>query len=66
MASLKSEIEWINKTETNPIDSSNLRDVIKTEIIRRILYDELRLRLKRLKLEKIKSVDINLEQTSSN
>ena len=66
MASLKSEIEWINKAETNPIDSSNLRDVIKTEIIRRILYDELRLRLKRLKLEKIKSVDINLEQTSSN
>ena len=66
MASLKSEIEWINKTETNPIDSSNLRDVIKTEVIRKILYGELRLRLKRLKLEKIKSVDINLEQTSSN
>ena len=66
MASLKSEIEWINKIETNPIDSSNLRDVIKTEVIRKILYGELRLRLKRLKLEKIKSVDINLEQTSSN
>ena len=57
---------WINKIETNPIDSSNLRDVIKTEVIRKILYGELRLRLKRLKLEKIKSVDINLEQTSSN
>ena len=57
---------WINKIETTPVDSSKLRDVLKTEVIKKILYDELRLRLIRLKLEKIKSVDTNLEQTASN
>ena len=63
---LKTRNWWINKIETTPIDSSKLRDVLKTEVIKKILYDELRLRLIRLKLEKIKSVDTNLEQTASN
>ena len=57
---------WINKIETTPIDSSKLGDVLKTEVIKKILYDELRLRLIRLKFEKTKSVDTNLEQTTSN
>ena len=57
---------WINKIETTQVNSSKPRDVIKTEVIKNILYDEVRLRLKRLKLEKIKSVDTNLEQTTSN
>ena len=43
LGSLKSEIDKldINKLETTPLDLSNLIDVVKTEVVRKTVYDEL-------------------------
>ena len=43
MAGLKWEIDQldIDKIETTPIDSSKLHDVVKTEVVKKILYGDL-------------------------
>ena len=43
LGSLKSEIDKldINKLETTLLDLSNLIDVVKTEVVRKTVYDEL-------------------------
>ena len=43
LVSLKSEIDKldIDKLETAPVDLSKLRDVVKNEVVKKTLYDEL-------------------------
>ena len=49
LASLKTEVDKLDKLVTAPVDSSKLSDVVKNDVVKKTMYDKL--------VAKVKNID---------